>query len=463
MTQKHRHIVLGFLLFIGISACFPQKETAIEPRQSKNAPSWVGERPVSGSYYIGVGGASKTAHPIDYVQVAKKNALEDLSGEISVVLDVNSVLFQFEDSKRFKEEYESSIRIQTQQKLEGFEVVDSWETDDEFWVFYRLSKSKWDEINRRKKEQAILKAKDLSDRALIEQKDLRYDQALRNYFRAFEAIKDYMGEPLEIFTDEGIVYYGNELYAGLNNCLSDIRLNPLSSEIDIVMGRNDQGIKLLVRVENKEGLNLAGIPVTFAYSQKLRIREMDITDNDGLAEYFIPTIVDSRSGQYISVQADLAKLVNESTNDPILRRYFGSMKLAEERVDIRVRKPNFVIRGSELNLNKELQIPALTTATRSFLIQNGFELATDSLHYDYLIEIDSYTKEGGTSYNFYSSFLNGHVRVFRDGKEVFSHSFSDLKGVQLDYERAGMDAYEQAVEELKVLVLPDFLDQHLRM
>ena len=464
MILKHKYIVfIGLLIGLNIlMSCKTQKETEIKQKLDKDAPSWVGERPISSSYYIGVGAASKSAHVLDYIQVAKKNALEDLSGEISVTLDVNSVLFQFEDSKRFQEEYESSIRVQTQQHLEGFEVVDSWETEEEFWVFYRLSKSKWEEIRRQRKEQAIAKARDLSQRAAIEQEELRYDQALRNYFRAFEAIKEYMGEPLEIFTDDGIIYFGNELFSALNGCMSDIRLHPLSPEIQTVMGRTDGSSKLVVRVENRDGLNLAGIPVTFAYSQQLRLREMDITDTDGLAEFFLPNITDTRSGQYISIQVDLNKLVQESVSDPVLRRYFGQMKLSEERVDVRVRKPNFLLISEELNLGEQMNIRKLAPAVRSYLMQNGFELSSDSTQYDYRIEIQSETKEGGSSYNFYSSFLNGQVRIFRDGKEVFTHSFSDIKGVQLDYMRAGLDAYDQAAEELKVLVLPDFLDLHIK-
>jgi hypothetical protein len=465
MTRKHRYIakILGFAsLILWTSSCNTQKETAIQEKIDKDAPGWMAERPMSSSYYIGIGGASKSKHVIDYVQVAKKNALEDLSGEISVTLDVNSVLFQFEDSKRFKEEYESSIRVQTQQHLEGFEVVDSYETDEEFWVFYRLSKTKWDEIRRQRKDQAIAKSRDLSDRADLEMQELRYDQALRNYFRAFEAIKEYMGEPLEVFTDSGIIYYGNELFNKLNTCMSNIQLNPLSSEIRVVMGRSDGNSKLVVRVENKEGLNLAGIPVTFAYSEKLRLRHMDITDTDGLAEYFIPNITDTRAGQYISVQVDLDKLIQESIGDPVLRRYFSSMNMPEERVDVRVRKPNFLLVSEEVNLGEDMQIQKLSPAARSFLMTNGFEISDDSTKYDYRIEIVAETKAGGTSYNFYSSYLNGQLRIFREGKEVFTHSFHDIKGVQLDYKRAGLDAYDQAVEEMKVLVLPDFLDFHIK-
>jgi len=77
--------ILGLL---ALSSCKSKKDLAADDTVPlpKPKPAWITERPSSGAYYIGVGSSSKTREPIDFQQIAKKNALADLSSEIRVVV-----------------------------------------------------------------------------------------------------------------------------------------------------------------------------------------------------------------------------------------------------------------------------------------------------------------------------------------------------------------------------------------
>ncbi|MFW6095955.1 MAG: LPP20 family lipoprotein, partial [Bacteroidota bacterium] len=149
--MKFTKSLLGFLilgLLITIASCSSLNVSA----GNKKKPDWVKSRPVDNNYYIGIGSAN--TYEDNYTKVAKNNALTDLISEISVKLSSNSVLRQFEDESGFGEEFEAVTKMHIKDDLEDYEVVDSWEGEDKYWVFYRLSKEKYKRQKREKLEKA---------------------------------------------------------------------------------------------------------------------------------------------------------------------------------------------------------------------------------------------------------------------------------------------------------------------
>ena len=99
-------ISLALILAFGCGTQNQLTETQVEV---KNAPEWVNTRPLSGQYYVGVAAASKVREPLEYANVAKKNALNDLASEISVEIKGESLLNTLEVNRNFHEEFISTI------------------------------------------------------------------------------------------------------------------------------------------------------------------------------------------------------------------------------------------------------------------------------------------------------------------------------------------------------------------
>ncbi|MCS2303186.1 LPP20 family lipoprotein [Bacteroides ovatus] len=76
----------------------------------------------------------------DYQQKAKQNALSDLVSEIQVVIAANSLLNTLEDDGNVKQTFAESIRTEARAEIENFRLVDSWRSDNEYWVYYELNK-----------------------------------------------------------------------------------------------------------------------------------------------------------------------------------------------------------------------------------------------------------------------------------------------------------------------------------
>ena len=116
-------ISLLFVLTLSISQTFAGDEK----------PEWLKNRPVRSKFYIGIGMAQKNNSAQDYHQVAKENALQDLSSEINVNISSNITVKLTENADRIQEELRSQIQTSTKASLEGYEMVDSWENDQEYW------------------------------------------------------------------------------------------------------------------------------------------------------------------------------------------------------------------------------------------------------------------------------------------------------------------------------------------
>lgn len=123
-------LTLAFLLF-----------SLIALGQAAERPAWVANKPTEEGYYIGIGSASKRLN--DYLGIAKKNALQDLVSDIRISISSTSILNQIDKNYQFKEEYESNIKTTAADDIEDFERVASFEDDQNYWVYYRLSKTRY--------------------------------------------------------------------------------------------------------------------------------------------------------------------------------------------------------------------------------------------------------------------------------------------------------------------------------
>ena len=203
-----------FYTLMLLVACKGRQGTVMnEPVAEVSRPAWVLARPVDDLDYIGIGSCPKAR--ADYQESAKKNALNDLASEISVRVEGNSLLSSLDSRTRFTETYQSNIRTTSNEQLEGFEMVDSWQDAREYWVYYRLDKSVHARIKAERKEKALAIARDGFGRAQerLAAGDLKgaFDQDLR----ALIAMKEYWGENDQVTVGDRQVPLANAIFADL--------------------------------------------------------------------------------------------------------------------------------------------------------------------------------------------------------------------------------------------------------
>ena len=145
--------MISMLVLFTLWACSSQKEISRNEPIEPILPTWAQSRPISSTYYIGIGVAQKGSGQ-DFRGVAKENALSDLASEIKVNVNSNSLLYTLEREYKFEQEFRETIRTSTDLDLEDFELVENWEDENSYWMYYRLNKATYAENQRQKKEAA---------------------------------------------------------------------------------------------------------------------------------------------------------------------------------------------------------------------------------------------------------------------------------------------------------------------
>ena len=115
---------------------------------AKEKPSWVMTRPDSLGYYVGIGVVQKGPDDQNLHDIARGLALKDISSEISSYISSRTDRIIIEKAGILFEDYKSNLITKTRAHLEGYNFIDSWEDENEYWVYYRLSKEIY--LNKRK-------------------------------------------------------------------------------------------------------------------------------------------------------------------------------------------------------------------------------------------------------------------------------------------------------------------------
>ncbi|MBL7934493.1 MAG: LPP20 family lipoprotein, partial [Bacteroidia bacterium] len=132
MKSIFTYLFFCFFLIVNTSIISQTTETAL-------APGWVTKRPVNSSKFIGIGVADKTSGN-NYQGEAKKNALFDLSSEIKVDISSNSILYTVQNNNQFNENFNSLIKLSNTDNIEGYKLVDAYENEKQYWLYYELDK-----------------------------------------------------------------------------------------------------------------------------------------------------------------------------------------------------------------------------------------------------------------------------------------------------------------------------------
>ncbi|QTN38779.1 LPP20 family lipoprotein [Cryomorphaceae bacterium] len=453
-----RYILIMAVLATSLGACSSAQKTVQTPKEK--APTWIGQRPSNPDYYIGLGRSSKSLNPLDYNAVAKQNALEDLAGEISVNVNANSVLSQTEDPSGYAESYRSQIRTRTDIELEGFEVYDTWEDNERYYVLYRLSKRDWAAAQEAKKRKAVAQSKDWYGKALRADEEHRAVEALTYYVKALESIEAYLGEPLEEFDDQGQKhFYGNEVYFRLAETLQGLNVASEVSKRTMKQGTLQENESLDFILVNESDIPQSGLPVLIKYSEQLSRGTVFTSGESGQVTYPVPVIRTNERTQYIRARFDSERWQQQVTDNRLVRDVLEGLvkKVKETVVELEVLAPTFRVASLESNLGTPLSTPMLASAVRSVLLENGF--ASDTTNPDYSIHIESDTDSSGVSRNMATCYLRGQMIIKRGVEEIYRTSFHEIKGVQLNYQNAGMAAYREGVDWLTYEVLPLWVDR----
>lgn len=449
------------VLLVVLAACKERQVAVTPPPVVNDAPAWVRSRPVSDAYYIGIGLCPKSRP--DFQESAKKNALNDLASEISVRVEGNSLLSTLDTRKQFSESFNSSIRTTTNEQLEGFELVETWENAQEQWTYYRLSKAEHARIKAERKQAAVNSSLDLFARAQesLTAGDLR--TAIDQDLRALLAMKAYWGENDKALIGGREVPVVNEVYGHLQRTVSEVRLTALPERIKLDQPGHFRREVLITarRGEGRDSRDLAQLPLALSYpGLNGRIGENKSTDSEGRLRTTVQRVQLDAQVRELLVSLDMDALVSKELEPAFTKPLIASLTAPQLHVAIDVDMPRVFVQAGETNMGQPVGDAGAAMAIKEELTTKGFRFVDNMNEADLLMRVTGSTREGGEASGFYTAFLDLGInfRDRRSGETIYEGGRQGIKGIQLNYPKAGLEAYKKAAQELRGAIVKSILE-----
>lgn len=446
------YLFISLLLF----ACKPAKSTLL---QQKTTPTWVQSTPVHPNYYIGVYSIDKMG--VDYRDRAKRGALENLASEISVNISGESVLKTLETEGSFNQEYEQKIKIQSTEDIEGYELIGTWENDMQYWVYYRLSKSKYAQIKKDRIEKALAMGKDYFRRSKENHNRNKYHEAFILGIKSLESVSKYLDQPLKTLVDGKEVHFATEVMSYTQEMVDEIILSPSMTEVSIVIGDYLKEDDIYFLVQNKEGVLLSQIPLKCQY-KAVFFKNYKIHSNElGRAEVSVGKIKQSQQEQFIIATLDFEELTANQTKDRTILKLLNYIPAKTVKIKLNVTPPKVFVKSNEKEFGK-MKSSSLLPTVKQVLNSRGLKVVNTQKEADLILLINSDTKILGSTRGTYQVELTGNIEVVKvsNGEIVFSEVIPPTKGLQLSLLKASIDAYSKADVYVKRRLIPKLTNQY---
>ena len=435
------------ILLLVVAACSPKVQPP-DPEALK--PSWLKTEPFQDGYYTGIGHSIKDGTN-NYIQAAKKSALDDLVSEIKVNVSSTSVLSSMEVDQKLQEQYEQIIKTTATDDIEEFELVDAWEDATNYWVYYRLSISRYRQIKEEQKVNATILATDYLKKAREAEKANDHLQALSFYFQAFRSVEKYLGDPIRVNIEGQDVLLVNETHASIQRMLDKITVRVDPSEIMLNRRVNQSEQSVIATASFKDKKSAAGIPLKASFEKGSGdIFPEYVTDEKGKAKILINRINSKEIEQIVAVKVNIDALSGKTTS-PIYALIAQTLNVPRAQVMMKVQRPVVYLTADERSLGSSRSNYQITSKLKNVLANNGFEFTEDKRKADLWFDVKADSEKGSVSGSIYITYLTSVIKVtaMKEAKEIYETTLDRVKGYGLDYDKSSTDAYNKALETLE--------------
>lgn len=442
-----KNSIIGFLGLILLFACKTKEVTQSNPEFPK--PYWVESRPINNLDYIGIGVAKKAAG-VNFIEVAKNNALSDLASEIKVNLESNTVYYQTERGGIVNEDFRSTITTSAAADIEGYEMLGSWQNEYEYWVYYKLSKA---DYLRRVEEKRVNAKKasleHLSNAKLSQDKgDIKL--AIQHYFDSFSAIQAYPPSSIEVTENGKLIFLDNVIYSNIQQLFSAIEFgqnkgksvldfeNRFSNHEYILISYNGNGVKEIPLIHR-------------FYNQYGAVKQSIFSNENGIIDVLVKATSLQPSRVKNDIYLDLDQLIGNRSDAAFIKQKVAKLVAPRYTLEAEVVPPKLYMNSRENSFGKSNNKEILKSALVSELAKEGILIVDTYQKADLIAEVKSDTKLQSKDANFTAVGLSYSIVITEkeSKKTVLSLEEGPLKGVSLDEERAAVKAYEKAEGQLK--------------
>lgn len=414
--------------------------------QQANRPDWVRQHPVDALNYSGVGMAGISEK--DYQQKAKQNALSDLVSEIKVEIAAHSLLSTIEEAGSVKQTFAESIRTEAREEIENFRLVDSWQGDNEYWVYYELNKDDYADFVEARRQKAIRNGFDFwyKGNIVLRQGDLM--TAIELFSKGMDAIRPVLNQELFCSYEGKTINLATELYAALAGIFDGVTvvLNPAT-----VSGTPFQGIKEPIAVGvYRNGNPLRNIRLKAEFiSGSGDLASLSPTGETGVTALYVRNITSKQARQQIGISLvdDAFSVFRKGTYATLFTQILSSLPEAALTIETEQAQVAAYVKSIQNDVDM------VERTVKSLLNNNFFNVVASPSEADVIVVLDNKCRKGNTVpgelYNFIEFFSTLGIKVTnnRTGQIMLNYSINDERTL-VPENKAGSQGKNMAAREV---------------
>src|SRR6056297_2578774 len=439
------------ILFLFLGACAAKKQAV----ELESLPEWVKHKPIIPGYYTGIASVKKVGTTAQYTSQARRQALADLAESVSSTVSSTSVLHAIETKYGFSETFNQRIKISTDDYLEGFEPVDSYENEDSYWVYYKIDKRTYHEMKEKKKKEAIATALAKYQSGVELEQSNKAKEAISFYLQGLQALKQYLNEENPVTYNNQNTDIGNELFESVYRILNNLKIESKQSSVTVKRRENfNEKLKFIVTFK---GQPVQGIPVSFTYTGGYLKKDQKDSDDNGIVQLEPEPIYSKNEKEQITAAIDLKDLAQQSVDDLFIRGLIQKHYIKPAIVDIIIKAPSIAINMDKNNCS-ENQYNKITSTFNENIRQFGF-IGDSKNNADYILKFSFGYRQGERAGGLISVYISGELIIEdKAGTTTWTKQTESIKGVGYSIEEAKNKAFDEFLTSLNRKYFKQALD-----
>ncbi|HRF80607.1 MAG TPA: DUF4136 domain-containing protein, partial [Flavobacteriales bacterium] len=255
----------------------------------------------------------------------------------------------------------------------------------------------------------------------------------------------------------------NELYAELQKLTSNVRITVLPERCELNYTNGFKREMLInAAYANGGGLrDLGQLPLFINYpGTGGKVTELKNTDTEGRARSTVQRVDPAAKQLEVLVKLHLDELISRELDRALAAKLVASLTVPEVHVPIDMRMPRVRMRAKETNFGQPVNDAGVANVVREELTSKGFRFVDQDGDADLILDLNAHTRQGGESNGFFTAYVDV-AYSFRDRKSqevVFEGGKQGVKGVQLTYEKAGLESFKKAIPDIRKELVPGIMN-----
>lgn len=360
----------------------------------------------------------------DYRNIAVTNAMLDIAAQISVNVESNSFMQTLDVDGRSKELFEEKVQSSVAANISGHELKDTYQSNTHYYVYYELNKKKYEKFVADQKKTGVELGLDYYSKGRAAEASHAYLNALKLYAQGLEAIEPYLYLDLKAKYEGKRIDLPSELYNACIGVFSGFELVTNVSEVAVEAFKPCPDA--LAVCLSKAGEVVPNVAMTASFTTGEGVLTADTkTDATGTAVFYVTNVTSKAAIQTVEVKIDDSFIAGIPDSYKAL---IDTSTLPKATFTLVLVSPDYTAYYDVLRND----IDACDKQIRAILVNNNFDLTTDSSA-DLYVSLSTVYEEGGKVsgelYNMKECFTSLNLKIY-DNKtrtEILNYNLPQIR------------------------------------